>query len=125
MSEAVKQDPYLHRRQAPRIDVEVEVGFNDQHNFYVGFSENISEGGLFVATYDLKPVGTEMVVKFTLPDGQEVETTGVVRWVRDPRDNQSSETPPGLGIQFEALSDSQKQTIREFTELQSPMFYPD
>lgn len=125
MGEPAQQDPHLHRRQAPRVDLEVEVGFNDHNNFYVGFSENISEGGLFVATYDLKPVGTEMAVKFTLPDGTEIDTVGVVRWIRDPHNNVDSEVPPGLGVQFHELTEAQKASIREFTNLQAPMFYPD
>lgn len=125
MGEAATQNAAQHRRSAPRIDIEVEVGFNDHNNFYVGFSENISEGGLFVATYDLKPVGTEMTIRFALPSGDEIETIGVVRWIRDPRDNQDSDTPPGLGVQFEQLTEEQQRLIREFTELQAPIFYPD
>ena len=107
------------------MDLEVEVGFNDHSNFYVGFSENISEGGLFVATYNLRPVGTEIALKFKLPDGTEIDTVGIVRWVRDPRDHQEGQPPPGLGIQFHALGEGQLSAIREFTQIQDPMFFPD
>lgn len=128
MAEAAKVPPPLppvQRRQVPRVELEVEVGFADHTNFYVGFSENISEGGLFIATYDLRPVGTEFSLKFSLPDGQEIEVKGVVRWVRDPRNNDDRDTPPGLGIQFEALQDEQREAIRAFTDVNPPLFYPD
>ncbi|MDD9942531.1 MAG: TIGR02266 family protein [Myxococcales bacterium] len=121
---ATRDREHSHRRQAARVDLEVEVSFNDHSNFYVGFSENISEGGLFVATYNLQPVGTEIEIKFGLPDGTEIETVGVVRWVRDPRDREG-EIPPGLGIQFRVLTERQLDSIREFTSLQDPIFFPD
>ena len=38
------------RRTSPRFDVELEVSLASESNFYVGLTENISAGGLFVAT---------------------------------------------------------------------------
>ena len=122
---ATGADAYSECRTVPRVDLEVEVGITSQTNFYVGFSENISEGGLFVATYDLKPVGSELQVRFTLPDDMEISVVGVVCWVRDPRNFNDPDTPPGLGVQFFDLPDEDREAIRRFTKVRQPIFFPD
>lgn len=112
------------RRRAPRAHLETEVSFQSDDNFFAGFSEDVSEGGLFVATYDLKAVGTRVNLTFSLPEGTSIETTGEVRWLRDPRDRDAG-VSPGMGIQFDALSEPEKAKITEFVKARSPMFYED
>ncbi|HEX7479073.1 MAG TPA: TIGR02266 family protein [Polyangiales bacterium] len=113
------------QRRAPRVDLNVEIGIDDYTNFYVGFTENVSEGGLFLATYQLRPVGTEVALTFVLPDEHAVSVQGVVRWVRDLRDGASADTPPGLGIEFVRLGEDDKQRIQAYVDRRAPMFYPD
>jgi hypothetical protein len=62
--------------------VDLEVNVTSQHNFFTGFCRDISEGGLFLATYDLRPTGDLIDLHFTLPGGHEIRTTGIVRWQR-------------------------------------------
>ena len=57
------------RRTQDRVDIELEISVNSESNFFNGFSENISEGGLFVATYNYKEQGDTMEIEFSLPDG--------------------------------------------------------
>jgi uncharacterized protein (TIGR02266 family) len=112
------------RRQHPRVALRSEVSFESEHNFYTGFTEDISEGGLFVATYQLRPVGTEIELSFTLPDGPTIETVGVVRWIRDPLDLTDG-SPPGMGIQFRELPPEEREAIESFLGARSPLFYDD
>lgn len=112
------------RRASPRINLNAEVTFSGHDNFYTGFAEDVSEGGLFVNTYDIKPIGTEFDLKFSLPSGEEVEATAIVRWVREPRDP-NSEVPPGMGLQFLALSDINKAAIERFLKQREPLFYDE
>jgi len=112
------------RRRAPRHVLETQVGFSSESNFYAGFAEDISEGGLFVATWELKPLGSQIDVEFELPDGHIVHACGVVRWLRDPRDD-DPDTPPGMGIQFESLDPNDKEAIDMFLGIRSPLFYDD
>ena len=42
---------------------EVKVDGQSTHNFYTGFTQNISEGGLFIATGEVIDVGTEIAIK--------------------------------------------------------------
>ena len=42
-----------NRRRHLRYAVELDVSMSSEHNFYAGFAENLSEGGVFVATHSL------------------------------------------------------------------------
>ncbi|MFW6050170.1 MAG: TIGR02266 family protein [Myxococcota bacterium] len=112
------------RRQHQRVELETEVSFASENNFFTGFTEDISEGGLFLATYQLEPIGTAMEITFHLPDGHIVRARGQVRWVRDPRD-ESPGAPPGMGIQFEELLPEDRRAIQAFIEARAPLFYEE
>jgi uncharacterized protein (TIGR02266 family) len=111
----------LERRRSPRVALETNVGLISESNFYTGFSQDISEGGLFVATYALRPVGTSVVVRFAV-DEVEIEAPGRVRWQRDPR---NSDVPPGMGIEFEGLDAVAEEAIRRFVTLREPLFHEE
>lgn len=112
------------RRASPRINLESEVTFSGHDNFYTGFAEDISEGGLFLNTYDIKPMGTEVDLHFSLPDGTEVQARAVVRWVRETRDP-DSDVPPGMGLQFVELGQESKVAIEAFLRQREPLFYAE
>lgn len=112
------------RRRHQRIQYETEVTFSSQNNFFTGFTEDVSEGGLFLATYELAPIGTVIDLRFTLPDERVVEVVGDVRWVRDPRQEEPG-APPGMGVQFRALDEQDRRALAEFTAAREPLFYED
>lgn len=109
------------RREYERRNLVVEIGVYSETNFYSGFSEDISEGGIFVSTYDLRPIGSRVNLEFVLPGGYEVKCSGEVRWVKDPTD--TMEVKPGMGVQFEELSDEDLEAIKEFVSNRSPIFH--
>ncbi|MDB4976295.1 MAG: Signal recognition particle receptor protein FtsY, partial [Myxococcaceae bacterium] len=81
--------PGYHPAAAPgarRSDVEANVGVSSETNFYVGFSGEIAEGGVFVATYTTLDVGSLVNVTVSLPGGYEFRVPGFVHFVRDPMD---------------------------------------
>ena len=112
----------IDRRATPRVELCVGVGFSSETNFYTGFTEDLSAGGLFVATHALLPIGTSLNITFWLPDGHEVTTVGVVRWVRNTRDY-NDDAGPGMGVQFRGLRADDADAIREFIALREPIFY--
>lgn len=116
--------PAAERRRSPRVDLETDVTFESASNFFTGFMEDISEGGLFVATYNLQPLGTKMDLRFTLPNGQVVQVEGEVRWLRDPRD-ENLDAPPGMGIMFGEIAPEDREAIQAFIEARSPLFFED
>jgi uncharacterized protein (TIGR02266 family) len=112
------------RRTAPRFAVELDVSLGSEHNFYAGLAENLSAGGVFVATHLLKPVGAHMELSIHLPGREEpVRGLGEVRWVREY--NETSDTPPGMGIRFIELNAADEQAIGRFLQTRDPLFYDD
>jgi uncharacterized protein (TIGR02266 family) len=112
------------RRRFDRLSAELEVGLLSDSNFYVGFTEDLSQGGLFVATYFTRPLGSAVELSVRLP-GREAALTlrGIVRWVRD--DSPTSDGYPGMGIQFDSLSESDQADIAAFLATRAPLFYAD
>jgi uncharacterized protein (TIGR02266 family) len=89
----------------------------------MGFTSDVSAGGLFLVTWDTVPIGQHIHMKFTLPGSdQVVEIDGVVRWVRDYNPS-VPDLWPGMGIQFESLSDEQKKRIENYIAAREPIFY--
>lgn len=112
-------------RRAQRVDMQIEVNFGSEHNFYTGLSENLSEGGIFVVTPNVLPRGTRMTVEFTLPDqGEPIKAQGVVRWTRE-LENADPDYPSGMGIQFEAIEGGNEARVLEFFRSREPMFYDE
>jgi uncharacterized protein (TIGR02266 family) len=126
------------RRARPRYAVTMSVTLVGDHNFYMGLTENLSEGGLFVQTQRTLPIGTILRVEFTLPTSSTpVSVVGEVRWVRSANavrkdhDNFGSggggDLPfkPGMGIQFSDLSAETERAIAKFITIRNPDFYTD
>lgn len=111
-------------RQSPRVKMQAAVDFHSDDNFFNGFSANISDGGLFVATVNLVPLGTEVDLSFSLPSGERIEARGVVRWVREVND-QLPDAFPGIGVQFSALKPEAQTAIDQFLAQRDPLFFAD
>jgi uncharacterized protein (TIGR02266 family) len=118
--------PPLQKRvvEGPRQAVEANVGASSETNFYVGFSGEIADGGVFVATYTTLDVGTPVEVTVTLPGGFEFKVPGHVHFVRDPMD-MSAEAEPGMGVRFESLPADSRELVLRFVRKRPPMFYDD
>src|SRR5258708_37902983 len=90
-----------HRREHSRFSVDLDVTVGSDHNFYAGFAENLSAGGVFIATHKLKPVGSKIELTINLLDGVQLQAEGELRWIRVF--NEQSDTPPGMGVSFNDL----------------------
>ncbi len=110
--------------QGPREEVEANIGATSETNFYVGFSGEIKDGGVFIATYNVLDVGAGVNVTITLPGGFEFKVPGRVHFVRDPMD-MSSEAEPGMGVRFEGLAPDNRELVMRFIRKRAPMFYDD
>jgi uncharacterized protein (TIGR02266 family) len=110
------------RRAHERARLEVEVTVASDHNFYNGFSENVSEGGLFVATHVPLPVGHAIEVEFTLPHApRALRVACVVCWVRPYRED--NDMPAGMGLRFVELTAEDEALIAAFVRQREPIFY--
>lgn len=108
----------------PRQAVEGNVGASSETNFYVGFSGEIAEGGVFVATYSVLDPGSLVKITVTLPGGYEFTSPGYVHFVRDPMD-MGDDAEPGMGVKFESLTSEARELVLRFIRKRAPMFYDD
>ncbi len=104
------------------VNVQTVLSLNTSHQFYTGFSENIEEGGIFVATFEPRPIGSRVLVNFKLPGGRPVTARGEVQWVRE-YNPMTPDTAPGMGVKFTDLLPADRAAIEEFTKSRAPMFY--
>ncbi|HKQ68354.1 MAG TPA: TIGR02266 family protein [Polyangiaceae bacterium] len=112
------------RRAHARHDVELEVTLESETNFYQGLTENLSEGGLFIATHLVRPLGTSIEVSLKLPNlAEPIRAVGTVRWIREYSD--TSDTSPGMGVRFEQIEPEQQERIREFVAARPPLFHDE
>ena len=107
-----------------REQVEANIGASSETNFYVGFSGEVSDGGVFVATYNTLPVGTHVNVTVTLPGGFEMAIPGKVHFVRDPMDL-LADSEPGMGVKFGDISQEHRDLVLRFIRKRPPIFYDD
>jgi uncharacterized protein (TIGR02266 family) len=104
----------------PREKLEANIGATTESNFFVGFSGEISEGGVFISTYETLPLETPVELFLTLPGGYESTIPGRVLFVRDPMDMESE---PGMGVRFETLSVQARELILRFIRKRPPLFF--
>ncbi|MCA9676431.1 MAG: TIGR02266 family protein [Kofleriaceae bacterium] len=91
----------MSEREHQRIPYAVEVEFRTASSFLVAYSVNLSRGGLFLETEDVPDVGTEIAVKLAVPGSGSITVPGVVAWRRG---RESTDGPPGLGVEFTQLA---------------------
>lgn len=116
---ATARKPRADRRGSQRQSCEVHIDLHTESQFFSGFSTDLSDGGVFVATYTPAPIGTELTLEFDLPGDHKVRTEGRVIWIRE----QDTGATPGMGVAFQSLSSADRAAILAFTETRPPLFY--
>ena len=122
----VAQNQQQHVRASERFDLEVKVDLESDHNFYTGLTQNISAGGLFIATNAIRRIGDRITLKFFLPGSTEplaVETE--VRWIRENSALNRVDGATGMGVRFVNLSAEAAQAIQQFIESRDSLYYDD
>ena len=108
-------------RAAERLTFTAEVTVKSQTNFFMGFSENISEGGLFLATLSPPAVGEEITLFVKTLSGTDVAVRGEVRWHRTNGRGMST----GCGVQFIGLDHRARVAFEELMRQlrKEPLFF--
>ncbi len=111
-------------RQHRRVSLRTEVHLESDSNFYAGIANNVSQGGLFVASERLLAKGSVLDLEFSIPDGgPSIRTTGLVRWLRE--DLEGIEGPPGMGVQFVELDERARERLEIFVQHRDTLYYDD
>lgn len=102
-------------RKHLRQPVILKVDYRDVDKFFTNFAENLSEGGMFIATSRLLKPGTTLLIEFLLPETSlKIKTRAEVVWIRT-----NSESPAkrrGMGIKFQDLRPQDKAKINKIVK---------
>lgn len=103
--------PWRNPRKHPRVNLVTQVESRAEGRISLGRVENISVGGMLVLTRETFEAGSEVVVRFNLPDGGHVEAAARVM-----------HTKPGaqMGIQFLNLTEEDRRAIAGFVHQVKP-----
>ena len=114
-------------RAAERFDLEVTVDLESDHNFYTGLTQNISSGGVFIATHHLRRIGDRITLKFTLPNStKQIAVETEVRWIRENTALMNAgASGTGMGVRFINLSAEASAVINAFVESRESLYYDD
>jgi uncharacterized protein (TIGR02266 family) len=88
------------RRTDPRYERRLEVEMVADGRRQVGYSRNISLGGMYLEASEPLPVQTTVQIRFRVPTQPEpIDVTGEVRWVEKGAPDQAT----GMGVRFHGL----------------------
>jgi uncharacterized protein (TIGR02266 family) len=119
-------DPHQNVRASERYDLEIKVDLESEHNFYTGLTQNISAGGLFIATHHLRRIGDRITLKFLLPGNEKpVEVETEVRWIRENSALTRADGATGMGVRFINLSPEAAAAINGFLSNRDSLYYDD
>ncbi len=118
---AVKARSLVARRKEERHQISAEIGLSTGTNFFTGFTQNISSGGLFIVSDDHLPRGTRVDLSFGLAD-RKISAIAEVTWVRQ-REACGPDSEPGMGLRFMELSAGDAAAIDAFMRLREPIFF--
>lgn len=111
------------RRLHPRFTVSVQVTMESEHNFYTGLTQDLSSGGLFIATHNIRPIGERVHVHFTLPTSRDpIDVMTEVRWVRSEA-VKGGGGEAGMGLMFLQLPPQAKEAVKAFLRRRESLFY--
>ena len=116
-----RQEDSVLQRKNQRLRMEAKITLRSQTNFFMGFSENISEGGIFISTESPPSVGDLLEVDIPMIDGsQTVTIKGVVRWHRIMENGEAS----GCGVQFTDVPEGAEKHLENMVTLlqKEPLF---
>jgi uncharacterized protein (TIGR02266 family) len=114
---------FSNQRSGPRASIHIEVTVTGPHNFFRGFTEDISGGGLFIATHQFYPIGTEFNLTLIIGN-DELTVLARVAWIRESSNPlMPADTEPGMGLQFVYAAPDQRCIIEEFIKKKEPIFF--
>jgi uncharacterized protein (TIGR02266 family) len=130
-----KRSPSMSRRPSSRRmsavrpsgiegkPLDVVLNTTSESNLYLGFSQDVAEGGIFVATYDPRPIGARVQLSLHLEGAEPVVLAGHVHWLRPQ--GSGDDMPVGVGVRLGEISNEVAKALQSFAVRRTPLFYDD
>ena len=107
-------DEAIDRRKYPRALIRVLVDYESQDTYIFDYSNNLSEGGIFIKTANPLKKGSVFMLKFSLPDVDKVfKIKGEVRWTNT---KETKNVIKGMGIVFRDIDDGDRKLINQYID---------
>lgn len=105
------------QRAHPRIEARFEVRYYHRKEFLKDYTENISQGGLFIATDEALEPGTQVAVELVIPDLATVlALTGRIVYRLDEAQATALGTATGVGVQIAEIDPRTEETLRTYVQ---------
>ncbi len=105
--------PASEARQHPRARARIKVEYHFGASTGVGYTNDISEGGIFLAAEPVAQVGTRIYLRMHLPGGLSGDPLKIIGLVT--RSSEDAATP-GMGIHFEVAYARTRDALGEFVD---------
>ena len=103
-------------------DLELDLTLTSESNFYTDVAGTVL--GLFIATFVVKPVGTRLVVRLSVPVLDEpFIVSGLVHWVLEF--SPSIEAPPGIGLALRPVHGEPRRAMNAFMKVRPPILHDE
>jgi len=106
------------RRRHERKPINLQVKYRGLDTFFYDYALNISHGGIFIKTRRPLARGSEVELEFEVPGvPRKLLTRGRVARVIFPGEDEME--PAGMGVEFEPLSEADRELIETLWQLSS------
>ena len=115
-------DGFTEKRSSIRLKTEVRVYYGSfQSKLLIGYSVDLSPGGVFITTNYPFDVDDNITLKFSISDQVEkpIICKARVAWVNNETNQRKPEYPSGVGLQFFDLTPEDLNSIVSFLDIEA------
>lgn len=115
---SMDQLPDQSKRIAIRVSCNSEIHFEVEDHAFRATAVDISALGLFIASEQLPEENSLLQISFFLPDAPatHIRVTGRVVWINHRTLPRKKEFPPGFGVAFVDLEDSDRKRVLTYVD---------
>lgn len=107
------------RRASRRNPIQVRLEMSDMRGSFTGRTVDVSRGGLFTASAEMRPVGSLLRIKVHGPKGDSVLAVGVVvRCFDNVAEHSDGPASPGMALALTSTSEAWDRFWDDVTDLE-------
>jgi len=100
-------------RKEIRVEKTLSLNYKDKQSFVDAYTENVSNGGLFITTENPFEQGEQFLLELQLPglsDSMKIKCE--VAWAR--KQGEETDDPNGMGVKFVEITKRDNQTLKQY-----------